>query len=661
VPWTIDLRRALDADPVGQNVKIVGADNGWDICRDMLQNETFRDSIAVIGVHYAAPPPTPCLELHKPIWTSEGWNLGNVNDFDGALDLARNMNTIWTQQTMRAMIVWTIVYAWYSILPFSRPDPVAPVGGLGHGLMSATEPWSGHYSIQPPLYAMAHTTQFVSADGSCRYVNNSFVGTNGTIGGDRGSVVAFVCNQSIVTLVLVTADSNASWSPACFELYALPSALTTFHAYRTNSNSSFEKLPDLTVSVNGSLCINELQPAAIYTLSTELGGRVPDPDPPIPSSRPFPMPYADDFRGYADQATVRYFADQAGSWNAVPASAAPVQWRPVSANQSLFKQVVTELPIAWERNHDPFTLIGDSQTWANYTVQVDALAERSAPASLVQRTGVQPLHNGDKADHCLSVPSGQVQNGTEVVCSPCSDEPNQDWIYREQDRSVRSGVEGDFCLTAVGLAEEAEAADALPFYGVQVFKCNSTDEVKHCSRTHGCQRFGYDDKLTLTLLADEYQKRVAISSKLAGDSFNVGFFAANPSDSRQTWTRAASPACPKEVYVQVCGRIHTYERDGAPIQGYCLRLSHPTGMQAQWSLLRAGSPVAAGVLNATSTPVWHTLRISFSGSIIEGSIDGKVVVRREDIGSAALPQLGMAALGSGWHPAYFGAFSVVLL
>jgi hypothetical protein len=59
--------------------------------------------------------------------------------------------------------------------------------------------------------------------------------------------------------------------------------------------------------------------------------------------------------------------------------------------------------------------------------------------------------------------------------------------------------------------------------------------------------------------------------------------------------------------------------------------------------------------------VWHTLRISFSGSTIEGSIDGKVVVRREDIGSAALPQLGMVALGSGWHPAYFGSFSVVPL
>ena len=40
-------------------------------------------------------------------------------------------------------------------------------------MMSATEPWSGHYSLQPPLYAMMHTTQFTKP-GVCRYLDTGW-------------------------------------------------------------------------------------------------------------------------------------------------------------------------------------------------------------------------------------------------------------------------------------------------------------------------------------------------------------------------------------------------------------------------------------------------------------------------------------------------------
>eukprot|EP01046_Picozoa_sp_COSAG06_P013970 COSAG06_NODE_854_length_11931_cov_55.985970_14_plen_94_part_00 len=51
------------------------------------------------------------------------------------------------------MVVWTVIYAWYSILPFAHPDPRDPVGGMGHGLMSADQPWSG--AIARPCSSLA--------------------------------------------------------------------------------------------------------------------------------------------------------------------------------------------------------------------------------------------------------------------------------------------------------------------------------------------------------------------------------------------------------------------------------------------------------------------------------------------------------------------------
>jgi len=71
------------------------------------------------------------------------------------MNLGRTINYNWNEQGQQAMVVWTVIYAWYSILPFAQPDPRDPVGGMGHGLMSATEPWSGHYRIQPTLYMLA--------------------------------------------------------------------------------------------------------------------------------------------------------------------------------------------------------------------------------------------------------------------------------------------------------------------------------------------------------------------------------------------------------------------------------------------------------------------------------------------------------------------------
>merc|ERR1711977_280680 len=99
----------------------------------------------------------------------------------------------------------------------------------------------------------------------------------------------------------------------------------------------------------------------------------------IPASKVFPLPYSGNFDSYADQATVKYFTDEGGSWNAAPCA--------MGRKGMCLMQVVTRYPIAWEKNPDPFTLLGDSQSseWADYTVSTDSL-EGVAPKGTSQFT-----------------------------------------------------------------------------------------------------------------------------------------------------------------------------------------------------------------------------------------------------------------------------------
>ena len=91
--WVVKLRNAMDAEGFA-DVQIVASDEGgWPICSPMMANKTLRDAVSVIGSHYPVDGPAAgstgadCITLNeeygKPLWTSEGWNLGFVNDWQG--------------------------------------------------------------------------------------------------------------------------------------------------------------------------------------------------------------------------------------------------------------------------------------------------------------------------------------------------------------------------------------------------------------------------------------------------------------------------------------------------------------------------------------------------------------------------------------------------
>ena len=65
--------------------------------------------------------------------------------------LVRTINENFVEGNFTATIVWNLVMARY---PQLRWDFT--------GLLSATDPFGGHYDVLPPVWAAAHSTQFTA-------------------------------------------------------------------------------------------------------------------------------------------------------------------------------------------------------------------------------------------------------------------------------------------------------------------------------------------------------------------------------------------------------------------------------------------------------------------------------------------------------------------
>ena len=124
---------------------------------------------------------------------------------------------------------------------------------MGHGVMSATESWSGHYRVQPTLYAVAHTTQFTHING-CRYVKNDAVGMHGWLDGTNTStIVGFRCGDSDWSVVIETsaASQHSFSSPTIFQLRGVSTPRVT--VWMTNASHYFQRIPEHTLWVNHSV------------------------------------------------------------------------------------------------------------------------------------------------------------------------------------------------------------------------------------------------------------------------------------------------------------------------------------------------------------------------------------------------------------------------
>ncbi|XP_043930035.1 galactocerebrosidase-like [Protopterus annectens] len=362
------LRQTLDK--VGlTKVGIIAADGKWEIASKMVVDPYLNDAVQIIGAHYPGTYTVDdALKTGKKLWSSEDYS--TFNDAVGGGCWARILNQNYVNGNMTSTISWNLVASYYDALPFARD-----------GLMTAEEPWSGHYEVQSPIWITAHTTQFTKP--GWHYLRTVGHLNNG------GSYVALTDGQGNLTIVIETMTHNHSIcirpslppfsvSPqnVTFKLQGSFQKLTALQVwyskmnFKTHDSKLFKQLKPVQL-LNASFTL-ELYVDEVYTLTTiTTGHKGGFPNPP-PESQPFPKKYKDDFTVLIPPfSEAPNFADQSGVFEYYRNASDP------GDHVFTLRQVITQRPITWAS--DPpqtISVIGDFQ-WKDVNITCDVYMETS--------------------------------------------------------------------------------------------------------------------------------------------------------------------------------------------------------------------------------------------------------------------------------------------
>lgn len=348
-----NLRKAMNENGFC-NVKLHGFDN-WgegklNFLDDMLTDTTLCHALDVVSAHTFMEVPMTTRQsdvikkLGKPVWNSEEHIY--KKGFDGLISIVKAFNENYIVSGATRIINWYDIAAVYSLEPYSV-DPA---------MIVAHEPWSGHYRVREALWGYAHYGQFTRAgwkyvDSGCRKLKKG------------GSIVTLHSNSSDdYSIIIETKDAKEQQ-----QLYIRISKELSHNrlcVWRSNEKEQFARLSDKRLE-HGYIRII-VDPNTVYSLSTTKGqgkGSFEG----IPVSKPFPLPYSDDFEGYGNYTTTGYLphytADIIGCFEIVP--------RP-DGRGSCIRQTVGSRTLSWAPEWHRYTIIGDS-AWRNYEISSDIL------------------------------------------------------------------------------------------------------------------------------------------------------------------------------------------------------------------------------------------------------------------------------------------------
>ena len=187
------LQRTLKARNLSTRIIADDLVNTWAIAEAIEKDPELRDAVEIVATHYPRFKSTEMARnVGKPIWSSEDgpWNdaWGTAGEQSGPYAELLNRNYI--DGKMTSTVLWCLTTSYYDILDI----PYA-------GLLRADTPWSGHFTVMPPLWIVAHTTQFAQPgwqylDGASRMLP------------DGGSMVALKSGADYSVIVETLAASQ---------------------------------------------------------------------------------------------------------------------------------------------------------------------------------------------------------------------------------------------------------------------------------------------------------------------------------------------------------------------------------------------------------------------------------------------------------------------
>ena len=386
------LRKTLDAG--GHTAtKIVASDRNWEpIASDYLNNAALRSSVDALTQHYPHCNATtgkpgaenPCshdkhssnvnaLRAHSQY----GVLLATTEDYScwtdslGAGVWAQEINSQYIGGNITMVSAWHLISSFYSTVAF-----------WNEGLMNAVQPWSGHYTVSPTIWATAHTTQFTRR--GMRYLPQGF-GSGALVSGGTFvsfydpaekdlSIVIETSGPGIATFCAHNCNGACAFNAASvsqnvtFTLadIGLKNDATTLVMWRTRLGLNisdahvFAHLPDVEIQ-SGAVTI-VVEPDAIYTLSTirkatKAGGR----NRRIPPSAAFTLPYSDTFESSLPPQLGKY-------WSGMSSGAFEVALSNTTAENLVLRQsVVKRACCNFIEKLDgplPLSIIGSS-SWVN--------------------------------------------------------------------------------------------------------------------------------------------------------------------------------------------------------------------------------------------------------------------------------------------------------
>lgn len=366
------LRQVLNSNNFTKT-QLVAKDGDADICNDLVHDAEYQAAVSIVGLHYPSDYSdySTCRQAGyglydgKPMWASE--ESSSYDDLNGAACWARVITSHWVLQNITSSIMWNLV------------------GSYMHGtdwyassLMTAAQPWSGHFNLPPVLWATAHVTQFTKVGWK---LLKTGTGSGNLPGGGFYATYADPAGSDWTLTVVKISEDHAPCTRPGLPAFSVAAENVTFtlapgmkHDRLAVWYSNFEEFsPDGTVPsvfqrlvdlqpVDGSFTL-EVKVGAFYTVSTILDGPTKgEPKTPIPASQPMvPLPLEDDFESYETSQEAKWWTDQIGIFE--------VHHESSGNPKKVMRQMVPELPIGWSDpgSNGPVTLIG-MREWQDISI-----------------------------------------------------------------------------------------------------------------------------------------------------------------------------------------------------------------------------------------------------------------------------------------------------